>query len=83
MTKPDYPTAAVRGKIEGVVLLEATVTEKGTVEQVKAISGPPLLVEAAVRAVETWQYEPTILNGVPVPVILTAKVNFSLANPRK
>jgi len=83
MTKPDYPIAAVRGKVEGVVILEATVTERGTVEQVKVISGPPLLVDAAVRAVETWQYEPTLLDGVPVSVILTARVNFSLANSGK
>ena len=49
-------------------------------DKVKVISGPPMLVEPAVEAVSHWKYEPTYLNGQAVPVILTAKINFSLAN---
>jgi protein TonB len=80
LVEPKYPPVAIRARVEGVVILEAVVTEQGTVDRLKVISGPPLLVQAAVEAVQNWKYEPTILNGQPVPVILTAKVNFSLGN---
>jgi protein TonB len=53
------------------------------VDQVKVISGPPLLLDAATQAVSRWRYEPTILNGQPVPVILTARINFSVSNTDK
>jgi protein TonB len=83
LVEPKYPPVAIRARVEGVVILEAVVTEQGTVDRLKVISGPPLLVQAAVEAVQNWKYEPTILNGQPVPVILTAKVNFSLGNSGK
>jgi protein TonB len=63
-------------RLTGLVVLEATVTERGTVEAINVISGHRLLIAAAVDCVKQWQYEPTLLNGTPVPVILTAKVNF-------
>jgi|SRR2546425_1636431 len=78
--QPKYPPEAKRAHIEGAVILEATVTAEGSVDKVKVISGPPMLVEPAVEAVSHWKYEPTYLNGQAVPVILTAKINFSLAN---
>jgi len=78
MVQPIYPAAAVKQHLEGVVVLEATVTENGRVEKVKVISGPPALIDAAVQAVQQWQYEPTRLNGNPVAVLLTATVSFSL-----
>jgi protein TonB len=81
--EPQYPAAAKQAKVEGVVILEATVTADGTVDKVKVISGHPLLIEAATEAISHWKYEPTYLNGQPVPVILTAKINFSLANAGK
>jgi protein TonB len=46
------------------------------VAEIKVVSGHPLLVEAAINCVKQWEYEPTLLNGVPTPVILTAKVHF-------
>jgi protein TonB len=79
MTPPIYPPLASKARVSGVVLLEATITAQGTVEQIKVISGHPLLVEAAIDCVKQWQYEPTLLNGTPVPVILTAKVHFDRA----
>jgi protein TonB len=80
--QPKYPPEAKRAKLEGVVILEATVTAEGTVDKVKVISGPPMLIESAVEAVSHWKYEPTYLNGQAVPVILNARINFSLAkNP--
>ena len=62
--------------------VEATVTERGDVADIKVISGPPILIPAAVKAVEEWKYEPTLINGRPVPVILTARVSFSLRQSR-
>jgi protein TonB len=76
MVPPVYPSLASKARVTGTVVLEATVTEHGTVEQIRVISGHPLLIEAAINSVKQWQYEPTLLNGIPVAVILTAKVNF-------
>jgi protein TonB len=80
VVEPKYPPAAKSARIEGSVIIEATLTAEGTIEKLKVISGPPLLVPAAVEAVQQWKYEPTYLNGQAVPVIITAKVNFALAN---
>jgi protein TonB len=78
---PRYPILAKRTRVQGTVELEATVTKQGAVKDVRVISGNPLLVPAAVEAVRQWHYEPTKLNGTPVAVVLTAKVNFFLENP--
>ena len=79
MTPPIYPPLASRARVSGLVVLEATLTAQGTVEQIRVISGHPLLIEAAIECVKQWQYEPTYLNGIAVPVILTAKVHFNKA----
>jgi protein TonB len=50
----------------------------GRVTDVKILRSVPLLDEAAVAAVQQWEYTPTLLNGVPVPVIMTVTVNFQL-----
>ena len=78
--QPRYSPEAKRARVEGVVVLEATLTPEGNVDKVKVVSGPPLLVESAVEAVSHWKYEPTYLNGQAVPVILTARITFSLSN---
>ena len=77
--QPKYPPEARRARVEGVVILEATVTAEGTVDKVKVISGPPMLTAAAVEALTHWKYEPTYLNGQAVPVIPTARISFSLS----
>ncbi len=77
--QPKYPPEAKRSGTEGVVVLEATVTPGGNVEKVKVISGPAMLVESAAEALTHWKYEPTYLNGQAVPVILTARITFSLS----
>ncbi len=79
MVPPVYPPLAARARVSGLVVLEATLTAQGTVEQIRVISGHPLLIDAAIECVKQWQYEPTYLNGTPVPVILTAKVHFNKA----
>jgi protein TonB len=55
------------------------LTAQGRVEEIRVVSGHPLLVQAAVDCVKQWQYEPTYLNGIAVPIILTAKVHFMRA----
>jgi len=76
---PIYPPLASRARVSGMVVLEATLTAQGTVEEIRVISGHPLLIEAAIACVKQWQYEPTLLNGTPVAVILTARVRFDRA----
>jgi protein TonB len=83
MEQPQYPPGAKKSRVQGVVVVEATVTAEGTVDKVKVISGSPLLADSAVQAVSHWKYEPTYLNGQAVPVILTAKITFSFNDTQK
>jgi protein TonB len=65
--------------VQGIVILECTISPQGRVTDVKILRGIPLLDAAAVEAVKQWVYSPTLLNGVPVPVIMTVTVNFKLS----
>jgi periplasmic protein TonB len=76
LVPPVYPKLARNARVRGTVVLEAIVTAEGKVAEIKVVSGHPLLVEAAIDCVKKWEYEPTRLNGVPISVILTAKVHF-------
>ncbi|MDD5544259.1 MAG: energy transducer TonB [Acidobacteriia bacterium] len=76
--QPEYPPLAKTAGIQGPVVLEAIISKDGTVAGLHVLSGHPLLVDAAVRAVLQWRYRPTILNGVPVEVSTTITVNFRL-----
>ena len=62
---PVYPDAAKQARVQGVVILECTVSPAGRVVDVKVLQGVPLLDQAAVDAVKQWIYTPTLLNGVP------------------
>jgi len=75
---PVYPSIAREARIQGVVILEATITPQGRVKNAKVLRGIPALDEAAVEAVEQWTYTPTLLGGVPVSVVMTVTVNFVL-----
>ena len=76
---PVYPDIAKQARVQGVVILECTISPQGKVNDVKILRGIPLLDQAAVEAVRQWVYTPTLLNGVPVPVIMTVTVNFKLS----
>ena len=76
---PTYPDIAKQARVQGVVILECTISPQGRVTDVKVLRGIPLLDEAAREAVKQWVYTPTLLNGVPVPVIMTVTVNFKLS----
>src|SRR6185503_717326 len=72
---PVYPGVARAAHIEGVVILEATIDVHGRVIDVRVLRSQPLLDQAAVDAVRQWIYTPTLLNGVPVPIVMTVTVN--------
>lgn len=76
--KPTYPVEAQAARIQGVVIIEAVINAVGTVVNTRVLRGVPMLDDAAVGAVSQWQFEPTLLNGVPVPVVMTVTVNFTL-----
>jgi protein TonB len=76
---PNYPDIAKQARVQGVVILECTISPQGKVTDVKVLRGIPLLDAAAIEAVKQWVYTPTLLNGVPVPVIMTVTVNFRLS----
>jgi protein TonB len=75
---PVYPDIAKQARVQGIVILECTISPQGRVTDVKVLRGIPLLDQAAIDAVKQWTYTPTLLNGVPVPVIMTVTVNFKL-----
>jgi protein TonB len=60
------------------VIIEATIDREGRVTEARLLRSIPLLDQAALEAVRQWEYEPTLLNGVTVPVIMTVTVNFTL-----
>jgi protein TonB len=75
---PQYPEIAKQARVQGIVILECTISPQGKVTNVTVLRGIPLLNDAAQDAVRQWVYTPTLLNGVPVPVIMTVTVNFRL-----
>lgn len=77
---PEYPPLAKVARIQGSVRLEAIISRDGTVQDLKVMSGHPLLVKSALEAVQRWRYQPTLLNGEPVEIVTEIDVNFSLAN---
>jgi protein TonB len=75
---PMYPVIAQQARVEGMVIIEAIVGIDGRVTEARVLRSKPLLDEAALAAVRQWEFTPTTLNGVPVPVIMTVTVNFTL-----
>lgn len=75
--KPEYPEMALAYNVQGVVIVEALIDRQGNVEEVHVLRSIPMLDEPAVGAVSQWKFVPTLLNGQPVPVIMTMTVNFT------
>ncbi len=78
-TMPQYPPLARQARVQGLVRLEAIIGEDGAIRKLRALSGHPLLVSAALAAVKRWRYQPTLLNGRTVPVITQVEVRFTLS----
>ena len=75
---PQYPPVARRARVQGSVILEATISRRGSVEQLRLVSGHPLLVEAAIEAVKQWRYEPFESDGVLTEARTQITVTFTL-----
>jgi protein TonB len=76
--KPVYPQLAFDSAVQGVVIMEVMIDTAGSVATARVLRSIPLLDQAALDAVRQWQFQPTMLNGSPVPVIMTVTVNFTL-----
>jgi len=77
---PVYPAIAKAARTSGTVVLAATIDHEGKIANLRVLSGPPLLRQAAFDAVHQWRYRPYFLNNQPVDVETTINVNFSLGN---
>ena len=75
---PVYPSMARNARIQGVVQMEIHISPEGKVDKIEHVNGPPLLVAAAVEAVKQWRYEPAKINGKPIDMQTTIKMNFEL-----
>jgi protein TonB len=76
--KPDYPAVARDRGIQGVIIVEAVISPTGCVSSARVLRSIPPLDAAALSAVSAWQFTPTLLDGSPVPVVMTVTVNFAL-----
>jgi len=76
--KPAYPAIAQQARIQGTVILSATISKTGSIENLTVVSGPALLAPAAIEAVRQWRYRPYLLNGMPVEVQTQVNVTFTL-----
>jgi protein TonB len=77
---PRYPAIAAAAGVQGTVVLAATISKAGAIENLRVLSGPPMLIRAAEEAVQTWRYRPYLLNGEPVAVETTIHVIFHLGS---
>jgi len=77
---PDYPQRLLEAGLQGKVVVEAVVGVDGRVVRTRALTmeAHPDFAKAAVEAVRQWRYEPTLLNGSPIEVVMTVTVDFSL-----
>lgn len=77
--QPAYPPLARQARIQGAVVLQAEISKDGSIENLRLVSGHPMLAPAAIDAVKQWKYKPYYLNGEPVEVETQITVNFSLS----
>ena len=75
---PEYPPLARQARVSGIVHLVGVIGRDGVVKSLEVVSGHPLLVKAALSAVQQWRYRPTLLNGQPVEVSAPITVSFTL-----
>ena len=75
---PVYPAIAKAARMQGTVVLQATISKTGQIENLRVVSGPAMLQQSAIQAVSRWRYKPYLLNGEPVEVETTVNVVFSL-----
>ncbi len=76
--QPKYPAAAKKAKIQGTVVLAATIGKDGIVDDLKVVSGPKELQRSSIDAVRQWTYKPFLLDENPVEVDTTINIVYSL-----
>jgi len=76
--QPIYPHLAIVNRVQGTVHLNALISSNGSLQDLRVMSGPPMLADAAKQAVGQWKFRPYILNGKPIEVQTEVIVNFSL-----
>jgi TonB family protein len=74
---PVYPAIAKSAQVQGDVVIEATIDEAGKVADARVVKSIPMLDQAALDAVRQWEYQPSLLNGVPTPVVMTVTIKFT------
>jgi TonB family protein len=79
-TAPIYPPIAKEAGVSGMVILHVTVSETGAVEDLRVVSGPAMLQQAAMDAVKSWKYQPYLIDGKPVEIETTVNVFFARGN---
>jgi protein TonB len=77
--QPAYPPLARQARIQGPVVLQAEIGKDGSIQNLRLMSGHPMLAPAAIEAIKQWKYKPYILNGEPVEVETTITFNFTLS----
>jgi protein TonB len=77
-TQPIYPPIAKAARVQGVVVLQATISKTGSITDLHVVSGPAMLQSAALDAVKSWRYKPYLLNNEPVEVETQVNVIFTL-----
>lgn len=78
--QPEYPAIALAARVQGTVIVDAFIGKNGRIASVHVVSGPPLLVGAAIAAIQRARYRPWILNGQPVEVLTTIHIVFTLGD---
>jgi len=76
---PEYPSLARMSRLSGVVVIDAIIDDHGDVKGMRVVSGHPLLIQAALKAVSQRKYEPTILDGEPTAIALEVQITFSVS----
>lgn len=76
-TVPQYPEIAKLARVSGTVVLQATISKVGSIENLRAVSGPSMLRQSALDAVKSWRYRPYMLNGEPVETETSINVVFT------
>jgi periplasmic protein TonB len=76
--QPVYPEIARIAHVQGTVQLQAIIARNGSVQDLQAMSGNPMLIPAAIEAVKQWRFKPYLLNGQPVKVETEVRVVFAL-----
>jgi TonB family protein len=78
--RPVYPEIAQAARVQGIVILEIIIDQRGDVRDAQVLRSVPLLDQAAIEAVRQWQFTPTFLNNAPTEVVMTVTVNFTLGH---